>query len=147
LAKAMVLNLDAMMAVLIASMFIATISISQAPLQTGGSLEILALDISAVLDKSGVLQSLNNTTIATKISESLPQDTNAAMNISCFTYNTSYNASHQNSSEFILNQSITIQPIKSGVSGIKIAAPRYFPVLGATAVTKYCLSRLEVWRI
>lgn len=141
MAKGIILNLDALFAVLIASMFITTIALVQMPTPANVNLERTANDLSAVLDKSYILDTLNTTAISGNISALLPSNMDSDVNISCYTYNTT-------SGSFVSSQNITVSNVKNSTKTQPIITSiRYFPVLGVTNVSNYCLSRLEVWDI
>jgi hypothetical protein len=135
----MILNIDALLAVLIASLFITSMTLSERAEPIDASLERTANDLSAVLDKSGHLESLNSTSISEKMGQTLPANTDAGMLIACFTYN---------GSAFVSDQNITVQAVKGTAKTTpKITSARFFPVLGVTSVSKYCHATLEAWYV
>lgn len=135
----MIFNLDAMFAVLIASMFISAIALMQPSQPANINLERIANDMSTTLDKSSALSTLNITLISGNLSMLLPANIDSAVDISCYTHN---------GSAFVFNQSVAVLSVKNSTeTQPTITSVRYFPMLGATSVSKYCIARLEVWYI
>jgi len=147
-AKGMIFNMDVMIAVFVMTIFIATIVLVEQPKPENINLERISYDINTVLDKGNVLQTLNSSIISSSTKQLLSQNMDSAINISCFIYNNSYNASDPNSPMFIPDVNLTIQPVKNSTkSQPVVVSPRYFPLLGNSSVSRYCMSRLEVWYI
>jgi len=144
----MIFNMDVMIAVFVMAIFIAAVVLVEQPKLENINLERISYDINTVLDKGNVLQTLNSSVISSSIKQLLPQNMDSTISISCFVYNNSYNASASNSSMFIPDVNLTVKPIKNSIQSQPIVvSPRYFPLLGNTSASKYCMSRLEVWYI
>lgn len=146
MAKGVVLNVDALLAVLIASTFMVAIGMVQQPQVTNTYVERTANDVLTTLDKINVLISLNTTNITMNLNDTLPQNTDGSITINCYRYNNSYSGSEQNLSMFISDSNYTISNVRGSTKSIPIVSSvRYFPVTNATTVSKYCMARLEVW--
>jgi len=145
-AKGIVLNMDAMFSVMIASMFIIAISMMQQPQSANIYLERTVNDIGVSLDKANILNTLNTTKIKNSLNETLPKNTDGAMMIYCYTYNTSYNKSDPVPLEFISDSNYTISNVRNSTkTNPIITGVRYFPTFSGQTISKYCMSRLEVW--
>jgi hypothetical protein len=138
--------MDVLFAIMIASMFIVTMGMMLQPPSPNTYLERAVNDIGASLDKSNILNTLNTTLIKNSLNETLLGNTDGAMAIYCYTYNNSYNKSDPTSNEFISNSTYTISNIRNSTkTNPVITGVRYFPTFSGQLISKYCMSRLEVW--
>ena len=135
--KGMIFVTDALMAIIIVFLIILAAQAQMRGVELDQWDQVYAKklggDMLAVLDEQGVLQSLDEVSIESNLSEILPYNYEMWMEIECYSY----------SGDFLLNETIEVGGLPSDDS-TRVGGQRVF-ISGNGTVERYNIARYKIW--